>query len=386
MSSSRNWQKVKLSEILTQERREVTVDPFKEYALLGAHWYARGLYVKETKLGSQIKALKLYSVEEGDFVYNRLFAWKGSFAIATEDNAEGFVSNEFPCFLVNKDRVHPMFLWRYFSREFAWNEALGLSFGATPTSRNRLKEGNLLGMEIFLPPLSEQRRIVEKIERLTGKIEEAKLLRRSVDESVAPLALSLHNKISGNRVAEIGELVELSEERCAVSPDKDYPQVGIRGFGGGLFAKPALKGSDTTYKYFNRLKAGQIVLSQVKGWEGAIAVCGPELEGSYVSPEYRTFSCRPEVCDPAYMDHLLRTPWFHGLLGDASRGQGARRERTRPELFLTIKLPMPDIGAQRWAVDILQRVRDIPEIHAQTDAKLDALLPSILDKAFRGEL
>jgi len=48
-----------------------------------------------------------------------------------------------------------------------------------------------------------------------------------------------------------------------------YPQVGVRGFGGGLFAKSAITGSDTAYKSFNRLYTDAIVLSQVKGWEGA---------------------------------------------------------------------------------------------------------------------
>ena len=69
------WPMVLLEEVLMTVSRGEKVDPNKKYDLLGAHWYAMGLYIKETKSGSQIRVSKLYRVKEGDFVYNRLFAW-----------------------------------------------------------------------------------------------------------------------------------------------------------------------------------------------------------------------------------------------------------------------------------------------------------------------
>jgi len=87
-----------LSELLAPIRRDETVDPDRQYAVLAMSWYAKGMYVKYRQLGRQIKAKKLYRVEEGDFVYNRLFAWKGSFAEATAEHSGCYVSNEFPTF------------------------------------------------------------------------------------------------------------------------------------------------------------------------------------------------------------------------------------------------------------------------------------------------
>ncbi len=126
------WPTVPLGKLLAPVKREVTVDPHVEYDLLGAHWYAKGLYTKERKSGSRIRAPKLYRVEAGDFVYNRLFAWKGSFAVASAANAGCYVSNEFPCFRVDQQNLDPSFIGFYFGRELAWNAALGLSFGADP--------------------------------------------------------------------------------------------------------------------------------------------------------------------------------------------------------------------------------------------------------------
>ena len=70
-----NWQLVPLKELLKPVSRPERIDPQKIYRILGAHWYATGLYIKDFKSGSEIQASTLFRVQEGDFVYNRLFAW-----------------------------------------------------------------------------------------------------------------------------------------------------------------------------------------------------------------------------------------------------------------------------------------------------------------------
>jgi hypothetical protein len=54
---------VKLGEVLRPITRPEPVDPEKLYRLLGAHWYAGGLYVKDIKPGLQIQANQLYRVD-----------------------------------------------------------------------------------------------------------------------------------------------------------------------------------------------------------------------------------------------------------------------------------------------------------------------------------
>lgn len=184
---TRNCESIQLRYLLKQQKREIVVEPNREYKILGAHWYAKGLYIKDIKFGSEIRATKLNVVEEGDFVYNRLFAWKGSFAIASKDENDCVVSNEFPCFMIDCEKIDPGYLWLYFSREQTWSEALGLSYGATPTSRNRLKEFKLLEMRILLPPLSEQRRIATKLNQLSLRIEEAHRLIESMEKEILGL-------------------------------------------------------------------------------------------------------------------------------------------------------------------------------------------------------
>jgi type I restriction enzyme S subunit len=142
------------------------------YSLLGAHWYAKGLYTKQTKSGSEIRAGTLYRVKEGDFVYNRLFAWMGSFAVASATNDGCYVSNEFLSYRVDSHHLDPHYLWLYFSQKAIWSEVLGLSAGSTPTSRNRLKEERFLRMRISVLPLTEQRHLVAEVAEVRPLLEE----------------------------------------------------------------------------------------------------------------------------------------------------------------------------------------------------------------------
>jgi hypothetical protein len=63
----------------------------------------------------------------------------------------------------------------------------------------------------------------------------------------------------------------------------------------------------------------------------------------------------PSKASPAYLGELIKTPWFWGLLQNATRGVGARRERTRPEQFLSLELPMPTLKNQVKGIDVAAR-------------------------------
>ncbi len=166
---------IRIGELLVPIERSVKVEPDIAYAVLGAHWYAAGLYVKNRLPGREIAASKLYEVREGDFVYNRLFAWKGAFAVATHEHDGCFVSGEFPTYAIDRRFVEPAYLIAFFSRPSTWDLVLGKSTGSTPTSRNRLKSERLLAMTIPLPPIEEQRRvaavlrIVQQVRHRVGK-------------------------------------------------------------------------------------------------------------------------------------------------------------------------------------------------------------------------
>ena len=126
------------------------------------------------KRGQDIRANTLYRVKEGDFVYNRLFAWM-ELRPASAENDDCFVSNEFRCFEVDQSRLSSDFLLYYFSRQEVWTEVQGLSTGSTRDSRNRLSDERFLAMHIPVPPLDEQLAIVATLHGVTKRVEHAEM-------------------------------------------------------------------------------------------------------------------------------------------------------------------------------------------------------------------
>ncbi|MCI0417337.1 hypothetical protein L0222_31610 [bacterium] len=160
-SRHQKWEAELFGKLTEQVKREEVLMPHKVYRILGMSWYGKGLYVKYEKAGNQIRARTLYQVEKGDFVYNRLFAWKGSFAEVEDHTASCYVSNEYPCFKIIDRRIVPGYLWCYFSQPELWHFVEELSTGTTSTSRLRLKEVKLNNFLIPLPPKLIQEKMVD---------------------------------------------------------------------------------------------------------------------------------------------------------------------------------------------------------------------------------
>jgi len=398
------WPLVPLADILKPVSRPERVDSERTYRILGAHWYAEGLYVKDTLPGSQIRADKVFRVERGDFVYNRLFAWKGSFAVATEANAGCYVSNEFPCFEINQDRADAQFLWRHFSRVSAWEKALGLSTGGTPTSRNRLKEDKFLAIEIPLPPLSEQRRIVARIEELATKINEAHALRQGAAVEAEALitaqlraAYSFQAKRHGS--TRLGQLITEagygSSEKCSLDRDEDaVPVLRIPNVASERIHLDDLKFALLSMRDRQRLHLanGDILIVRTNGsldLVGRSAVVDDLPEPMAFASYMIRLRLDSSTILPAYAQRMLRHLRISGQLIDFARTTAGQFNVSLGRLR-TAEIPLPPLAQQHHIVadlDALQaQVDTLKTLQAQTAAELDALLPSILDNAFTGRL
>ena len=377
-----NWPRVPLGELVTQIDRAESVRPDGQYRLLGVRLEGNGAFHRETVLGTETSASRLSRANVGDFIYSRLFAWRGAFGLIGQDLDGCFVSNEFPLFKVDESRLNAEYLNRWFQLPATWRRVEEDCTGSTPTTRNRFKEEFFRKLQVPLPPLAEQKAIVVHLNALSERASQLTARLDAIYADASALIVTLHHHLSKGNAAPLSEFLELHEEPVSIKPGKAYPQVGVRSFGGGLFSKAAVSASDTTYRAFNRLYTDAIVLSQVKGWEGAIALTPSPLAGMFASPEYRTFRCRAKIAVPGYIGELFKTPWFWSLLQGATHGVGARRERTRPEKFLSTVLPMPSFEKQLEACQLFAHLRAVKNGHAAIRADNDALLPSVLNQIF----
>jgi type I restriction enzyme S subunit len=375
---------VPLREAAQPVSRSIVPSPGETYRQLGVSLWGKGAYEREPVDGGLTKYQQLFRAERGDIVVNKIWARNGSVAVVDDSLAGCHGSNEFPMFAPIEGRLDPRWMhWVTKTKDF-WAQCDQKSQGTS--GQNRIKPERFLEVEIPLPPLDEQRRIVARIEELAAKLEEARNLRALSKAASGAFIASTHAALAAGHDEPLSAFLILDEDAVPIDVGNAYPQAGVRGFGGGLFGKQPVFGGETTYRAFNRLYPGALVLSQVKGWEGAIAMTPLELEGYFVSPEYRTFRWRPERVLPEYMAALVPTEFFWGRLKEVTRGVGARRERTRPERFLELPFSMPSLEDQHRLLQMYSSIKAIQDLQDETAAELDAMLPAILDKAFKGEL
>jgi type I restriction enzyme S subunit len=371
------------------------------YRLLGARWYAGGLYVKDVCDGSEIRADKLYRVEVGDFVYNRLFAWKGSFASVNDAVHGCYVSTEFPCFRPKLDRLHPQFLQRFMSRETAWNEALGLSTGGTPTSRNRLKEEGLLGMSIPLPSMEEQRRIVARVDQLAAKISEA----RTIRVQAAQQANTLFGRIiaelftsSSNNGWKHGVLGDYVQDDCygtsekTTDDDSGTPILRMGNIQDGRLTLHDLKYLHIAAKERDKLvlKRGDIVVNRTNSAElvGKCAVFNLDEEFGFASYLIRLRLDR-ERAVPELVAAYINSPAGRAYMFN-ERKQMTGQANVNATKLRALPIALPPLAEQRQIVSHLDnlsvKVDSLKLQQQQSSAELIALLPSVLDRAFKGSL
>lgn len=153
----------RVGDLMTQVQRPVSVEPQAHYRLVGIRSAGQGLFPKQEITGSETTAKTFYRIEEGDFIYSRLFAWQGSFAVASSEFEGCVASNEFPMFRMDPSVVLADYVRAWFRRPQTWRQVEARSSGSTPQSRNRLREDRFLELEITVPGLEKQREVARAL-------------------------------------------------------------------------------------------------------------------------------------------------------------------------------------------------------------------------------
>lgn len=168
-----DWRLVKLRELLRQRQDRVAVQDGVSYRLYGVKWYGEGVFEREVGLGGEISAAHLYPLHAGRLIYNRLFAWKASFALVPDDVGDAYVSNEFPQFDIDGKQALPQYVLLYCLSEPFVDAVKKASEGSAAVSRNRFKETSFLDFEMPLPPLDVQQAIVAQWQRWQDEARQA---------------------------------------------------------------------------------------------------------------------------------------------------------------------------------------------------------------------
>jgi restriction endonuclease S subunit len=203
---------VPLGEVLTPAGEPHRVETERSYPNLGIYSFARGCFGKPPIDGNLTSAPTLYRVRSGQFIYSRLFAFEGAYAVVPDELDGAFVSNEFPCFDVQRERVLPRYLRWMFSLPRVW-AALAEGSKGMGDRRKRVHPEQLLAFQAPLPPLEEQRRIVARLDAVEAKLRQVDRIRQEARAEVQQLIARALAAIVGCHASRgtrpLGDLVDV---------------------------------------------------------------------------------------------------------------------------------------------------------------------------------
>jgi type I restriction enzyme M protein len=179
----------------------------------------------------------------------------------------------------------------------------------------------------------------------------------------------------------LSEAIEENSEEVPVDPTQKYEFAGVYGFGKGIFKRNSLEGSNTSYNVFHRLHSQDLVISKVKGWEGAIALVPDDFDGLYLSPQYPTFKAREGV-NIKYIVEYCKHPKVWQELLHKSKGIGARRNSISVRSVLSLEIPLPELETQNKIVDAFEKLTQLKNNQTKLNKQLEFLVPAILENVF----
>jgi len=379
------WSLTPLGEILEKSEEWIDINPEGRYKQITVKIWGKGVIERNEVTGAEISGSKRLKVKAGEFIVSRIDARHGAFGLIPDFLDGAIVTNDFPVFIPNPSCILPKYLdWMSKTRSFI---DLCVAASEGTTNRVRLKEDRFLSMQIPLPPLDEQRRIVARIEELATKVEEARLLRRQTEQEINATLFGAYKKIIDDaQWLPMEEVAPLERRAIEVKLSESYPELGVRSFGKGTFHKPALNGAEVGTKKLFRIEPGDLVFQIVFAWEGAIAVAQEKDQSRFGS--HRFLTCVPKramATSPFLCFHFLTKKGLQDL-GEASPGGAGRNRTLGLKALANIKVPVPSYEKIIWFDDLQAKVDALKHLQAQTATELDAFIPSILDKAFKGEL
>jgi len=249
-----------------------------------------------------------------------------------------------------------------------------------------------------LPPLAEQRRVVSRIEELAAQIGEARAVRQEAVEEAARLLKASRRTAIGDLDGQMGELADVcsdvidnlhSNPRYAESgvPCVRSPDVGW----GTLNLDAALRTDEA--EYLRRTVRGvpqtdDIVFVREGGGTGKCALVRP---GQRFSLGQRVMMLRPNPTKvlPSFLLHQLLSPLVQqDQIAPLCKGSASPHLNIGALKRFTLRIPpIPD--QQRIVAhldEMEEKVNAITMLQTETASGLDALLPAILERAFKGEL
>ena len=340
------------------------------------------------------KRLNCTEIVPGDLLISRLPDPVGRSCIIPDIRTRMVTAVDCTIVRVNEKKILRDFLLLY-TNSLEYHTQIGAHLSGT--TRKRISRGNLSQIEIPIPPLSEQRKILAKMKKVLAKVKEVKKLRAQAQEATNQLFSAELHKIfeEGRKKYELGEL-----DRMAGL---------VRGPFGGSLRKDmfvdsgyavyeqgnVIKNNTERFRYFVsdekfeemkrfEVSAGDILMS-CSGTIGKFVIIPEKFKKGIINQALLKITPKENTT----VDYLKYALQDYLALSTTHIKGGAIKNIASVKELKKFKIPLPPLPEQKKIVARLDalsaKIRQLQEHQQQMADDLEALEQSILSKAFSGQ-
>jgi type I restriction enzyme S subunit len=269
----------------------------------------------------------------------------------------------------------------------------------TGTTRAKLTLRDLMRVEVPVPPLAEQERLV----KLLDEADELGKLRAEADRRTAELIPALFNEMFGDPVAN--PMTWPSHKLPDICNGKEGIKAGPFGSslkkecytaeGPRVYGQEQVIAGDFTIGDYHiseekfeemmayAITAGDVLISLV-GTIGKVAIVPDTIERGIINPRLLRVRPRREMLHPVYLSHVLTSPSVTRLFGSVATG--ATMGVLNAGLLKQLNVPVTPLPLQKEFAQHVAEIRELEAGQAASQRGLDGLFQSMLHSAFAGEL
>ncbi len=385
------WTTVPLSDIAALDINRVPIEPGVEYPVAGVMIAGQGLFSRPAITSEQTKYPAFNRLGAEQLVYRKLTAWEGPITVVPTEFAGSFVSSEFPTFTLDKTRLLPEFMKLTCQRP-SFHDEMRLRSTGTAERRNRLKPVDLLDIQVSLPPLDDQRLIVEVIGVLDdaiGRVDDHLRAAKVLRERLLATTYELLSEASDS--APLGELADVFS---GMSWSKDDERPDGTGIPALRVANVGLDGVDLGELRWLEVPSGtaprliqpsSLVLVRTNTADRVGNAQFLPMEA--VGLAYSSFLIQvtpKDIHDAALIGRFLQAPQIQAQATDRARGTSASLTNIPVTWLRQLEVPLPDEAERRSLLEPIDAVEaDIDSLHEEA-AQLRSIRTSALEALLSG--
>jgi len=389
------WPMVPLGSVISQDRSYIFDLEDRFYQKLSVKLYGRGCVLDGFANGKEVKMKRHQLAKPGQMILSEIWGKKGAIGIVPDEGKGALVTSHFFLFDIDNSKVTIEWLF-WLTRGNFFEEALSIKAKGS-TGYAAVRPNQFLEVEIPLPPLEDQQRIVNKIKMLSDKIIQLESLQEKAKEESAILVLSIMKNL---RL----ELLKSSYPR-----EKTGLVTKVTSGGTPARSNPSYWGGTTPW-----IKTGELHDGDIEDSEEFITQDGLQNSSAKIFPvntilialygqgqtrgrtgrlviEAATNQACCAVLPVECLEPLYLQYWLSSMYTELrEKAHGGAQPNWNIQMIKDLEIVIPPKNIQVRFIDQINRynikVKELTEFQQSAHSRISSLLPSLLDNVFQGKL